>query len=132
MSHLITVISCLILISCFILQVNTNIEITKNHSNEGIYNEKGLIKPIKNQSTMCTSNYCDATMIAVNSLRDFDIMEPVVSIMEYKKLSFLYGLIDVLSHSQVNDLCQKELLMLQYGINSKEIWAVKGKWSLFE
>ena len=74
---------------------------------------------------MCKTNYCDATTIAVDK-RYFDD-EPVVTVAEYKQLSLLYGLTVAVDQTEVNSVCEKELHILQHGINEKEIWAVKGK-----
>lgn len=72
--------------------------------------------------TNCTN--CD--------LPEFEIHRIKETVNEYKDLSIIYALADIVSDDMVNSQCFSELQELHHGINEKQIWAVKGRVQYFQ
>lgn len=113
-------------------------EIKKNQSNEEIFRSKSISisNDDKNQSKICKRPICsdyfdDKSLInplpEIHVKRDEDRPKSI-SISDYRKMSVLYSMISIMDNADVNLQCQKELEMIQHGVNTKKIWAVKGKY----
>lgn len=112
-------------------------ETNKNQSNEVIFGTSSIpmSKDDKNQSKICKRPICSDDFeekSLTNPVPGFHVKKDEdrpksVSISDYRKLSILYAMINVMEEADVNLQCQKELEMIQHGVNTKDIWAVKGK-----
>lgn len=112
-------------------------ETNQNQSNEAIFRTRtiSVTNDDKNQSNICKRPICTDKFedeILVNPLPGFRVRKDEnrsksVSMSDYRKLSLLYAMLHVVGDADINLRCQKQLEMVQHGVNTKEIWAVKGK-----
>lgn len=107
-----------------------------NKSNEAIFRKAQELNDDKNQSKICKRPVCTDDFeekVLVSPLPGYRVAKndenrpKSVSVSDYRKLSLLYAMINVAGDADINLRCQSELEMIQHGVNTKEIWAVKGK-----
>ncbi|XP_063698043.1 nose resistant to fluoxetine protein 6-like [Culicoides brevitarsis] len=96
----------------------------RNKSNEAFYQRLNQSQRICKRPT-CFEDTDDIIVSPLPRIKNDENRAKSISLSDYRKLSVLYALINVAGDSDVNEQCHNELEMIQHGVNTKEIWAVK-------